>query len=174
MKKNILLILILIYSLPGYTQKNKDVPNYFPTGATNNWYSMQLYKLGEPVLFSNVSKKEIYRFTWLRTFHHPIAIRVEKNGTVYTLYWKMCDGAGGYDSGKLIVSMSRPLSKKEWNIFTRSLITINFWNIKKDKMNYQAMMVRNGYWKAKRASVTKLLTHGPQIKKVITTNAVTI
>ena len=32
----------------------------------------------EPVLSSYKGDKEIYRFTWLRTFHHPVAVRLEK------------------------------------------------------------------------------------------------
>ena len=44
----------------------------------NQWYSKTLFKMEEPVLSSYKGDKEIYRFTWLRTFHHPVAVRLEK------------------------------------------------------------------------------------------------
>jgi hypothetical protein len=44
----------------------------------NQWYSKMLFALGEPVVSNYHGDKEIYRFTWLRTFHHPVSVRLEK------------------------------------------------------------------------------------------------
>ena len=44
----------------------------------NTWYSKHLFVMREPLIYGDKSKNEVYRFTWLRTFHNPIAIRIEK------------------------------------------------------------------------------------------------
>src|SRR5690606_3456867 len=80
----------------------------------SNWYSQHLYAMKEPLLFNGETKKEIYRFTWLRTFHNPIAIRIERINSQYYLYWKRLSGAGGYEPGNLIEEKSRELTKLEW------------------------------------------------------------
>ncbi len=43
------------------------------------WFSYELYKMKEPVLFNYSLGKEIYRFTWLRSFHRPVVIKIEKD-----------------------------------------------------------------------------------------------
>jgi len=72
---------------------------------------------------------KIFRFTWLRTFHNPIVIGLENNNDSITLYWKVCDGAGGYDPGKIIQNKSKVLTIKEWNDFVASVDLVNFWNL---------------------------------------------
>jgi hypothetical protein len=42
------------------------------------WFSYYLYKLKEPVLSNYPLGKEVYRLTWLRSFHPPVVIRMEK------------------------------------------------------------------------------------------------
>jgi len=66
------------------------------------WYSKMLFALQEPVLRNYQGDKEIYRFTWLRTFHHPISVRLEKQNNIIKLFVKVCNGAGGYEPGQLI------------------------------------------------------------------------
>ena len=55
----------------------------------------------------------------------PIAIRIEKNNDNYKLYWKECDGAGGYEPGNLIINDSSVISKNEWDTF--STLSKRFW-----------------------------------------------
>jgi len=69
------------------------------------WYSSQLKALKEAPLYAEKidAKIECYRFTWLRTFHHPVVLRVDvqKEGTgKFTI--KVASGAGGYEPGKLV------------------------------------------------------------------------
>ena len=91
-------------------------------------YSKHLSALKEPLVF-NQTEKTIYRFTWLRTFHKPVAIRLEKTNKSYTLYWKETSGAGGYDPGSLIVNSSKPLTKDQWDKFISLLQSTDFWNM---------------------------------------------
>jgi hypothetical protein len=93
------------------------------------WYSQHLFAMKEPLLFNRKINKEIYRFTWLRTFHKPIAIRIEKENAEYKIYWKMLSGAGGYEPGKLITEKTKKLTEKEWLNFNELLKKSNFWKM---------------------------------------------
>ncbi len=105
----------------------KDTSNL--TQFEIKWYSGQLSAMKESVLFNDKSRNEIYRFTWLRTFHHPVAIRIEKYNHSYVLYWKMCDGAGGYAPGKLIVDKHKTITEANWNEFASRLQNLDFWRL---------------------------------------------
>lgn len=93
------------------------------------WYSKHLSAMNEPIIYSDKSEREIYRFIWLRTFHNPIAIRIEKTDNSYFLYWKLCDGAGGYEPGNLVVNEQQKIDKLIWDTFIAKLNQIDFWNL---------------------------------------------
>lgn len=93
-----------------------------------NWYARHLDALDEPVLSDSLPTK-VFRFTWLRTFHNPIVIGLENNNDSIILYWKVCDGAGGYEPGKIIENKNKILTKKEWDDFVVNVNSINFWNL---------------------------------------------
>lgn len=101
-----------------------------------NWYSEHLKALDEPVLSDSLPTK-VFRFTWLRTFDNPIVIGIENNKDSIILYWKVCDGEGGYEPGKIIENKRKKLTKKEWSKVVTSINSINFWNIPtmKNEMN---------------------------------------
>ena len=94
-----------------------------------SWYSEHLFAMKEPILFNNQNEFEIFRFTWLRTFHNPVVIRIQKNENQYQLIWKVCDGAGGYDPGNLVVDKKRIIREEEWNEFQEIIDSIDFWNL---------------------------------------------
>lgn len=102
---------------------------------TNNWFSEQLSAMQEPVI-KDVRNSEIYRFTWLRTFHKPVAIRIYKEGNKATIVWKSCNGAGGYSPGQLNASRSKKLSEKEWQKFREMLLTLDYWNMPTNKETF--------------------------------------
>ena len=95
----------------------------------NSWYSKMLYSLQEPVLKNYNGNKEIYRFTWLRTFNHPVSIRLEKQGDIVNLFSKVCDGAGGYEPGKIIFNTTINLTEKEVDIANITLDNAKFWTL---------------------------------------------
>lgn len=72
----------------------------------------------------------MFRFTWLRSFHKPVAIRIEKQGNKYLLTWKVGNGSGGYAPGKLITSKEKNITRSEWDTFQDKLNAIHFWSIK--------------------------------------------
>ena len=94
-----------------------------------NWYSKHLKALEEPILSDSLPAK-VFRFTWLRSFDNPIVIGLENNNDSIILYWKMCDGAGGYEPGKLIKDKKKQLSMNEWTLFLQKIDTLGFWNLK--------------------------------------------
>lgn len=126
---NIVYILLVCVSLIGCVSPSAAPLVYFPDTAfhrdydggqfVRNWYSKQLTALGERSLFNNKDPdKSYYRFLWLRTFDNPASVRIEKpkDGDA-VLYFKMADGAGGYDPGKLVKNSERVLNPKEFEAF---------------------------------------------------------
>ena len=101
------------------------------------WYSEMLKALKEPILFNRPSQNETYRFTWLRTFHNPVAIRIEKNGEDYMLFWKLCDGKGGYEPGQLVIDKFRKISRDDWDNFIGLLKTVDFWDMESRETGLQ-------------------------------------
>lgn len=113
----------------------KTKPNWQDTtinavdSFVNSWYSKMLFSLQEPVLKNYNGDKEIYRFTWLRTFNHPVSVRLEKQGGIVKLFSKVCDGAGGYEPGKIIVDTTINLTKKQVDTTNIKLDNANFWTL---------------------------------------------
>jgi hypothetical protein len=113
---------------------------YFPKGAFADkrgdgsflagWYSSQLHAMGEPSLSAGARGEPgtKFRFTWLRTFHHPIAARVVLSESgVGTLRLKMADGAGGYKPGKLTMNAVFPLTQDQVQHILDLIRTMGFW-----------------------------------------------
>lgn len=67
-----------------------------------------------------------FRFTWLRTFHHPICIRIEHRGGATVIYSKEANGAGGYNPGSLIVERKSVMSQKSYQKLLRKLQQVDF------------------------------------------------
>jgi hypothetical protein len=97
-------------------------PRYFPTGAfgddaefIEHWYSGQLSALKElPLCCGSKDLGVIVRFTWLRSFHHPVAIRLFRSGDGrWLLTTKVASGAGGYKPGRLVTNVKRELKANE-------------------------------------------------------------
>jgi len=94
------------------------------------WYSRELKAMGEPSLFESSKNPAIesYRFLWLRSFHHPVVVRVDlqTDGSA-TLITKLGSGAGGYPPGKLIANRSRLLTKEELQTLIAHINASGFW-----------------------------------------------
>ena len=94
------------------------------------WYSSQLRALQEPSLFelAKVPDSESYRFLWLRSFNHPIAIRVDlKPDGTGVLTTKVANGAGGFRPGVLTVNTTRILTKEEVQTILLRISKFGFW-----------------------------------------------
>ncbi len=112
---------------------------YFPESSLdlrrghlkNDWYSAQLSALQEPSLYQMIraANAESYRFLWLRTFHHPVAVRIDVNpdGTGL-LTAKTGSGAGGYRPGTISENHSQVLSKEQTSAFLSQVEASKFWS----------------------------------------------
>ena len=89
------------------------------------WYSKQLAAMGESTLPRGSA--ESYRFLWLRSFHHPVAVRMSRLGSRCVLLAKELDGAGGYEPGRLVKRLARTLSDEDCNSLTRHIAALDFW-----------------------------------------------
>lgn len=69
----------------------------------------------EPILADCEEDIEIYRFTWLRTFHNPIMIRAQKVKSNFTLTVKRLSVQGGYEPGQIIMNKTFKIKETEWD-----------------------------------------------------------
>lgn len=104
---------------------------YFPVGTfsapTERWYGGQLCAMREELL-ARSSADEAYRFLWLRSFHHPVAVRVEASGGTAALVAVELDGTGGHEPGTVERRTERSLSKEEWTTLVVAINAATFWD----------------------------------------------
>lgn len=102
---------------------------------------VQLENLNEQSLnYSELKNKEIYRFTWLRSFHHPIAIRLENTNDKYYLFWKVGKGNGGFKPKGILEESKKEITKQEWEIFETLIEKEEYINIR----NFQSYIIGDG------------------------------
>jgi hypothetical protein len=115
-------------------------PQYFPVGVFSDdpdrsefrarWYAKHLRAMGEESLLSAAANNEFlgYRFLWLRTFHHPIAmkLRIRPGGSGQLTSTEMTS-AGGYDPGKPLTTQIMELSKEQVDQFETLVRASDFW-----------------------------------------------
>jgi hypothetical protein len=115
---------------------------YFPKGTFSDdpgwdlftavWYSTHLKALNEPSLLHLSSKPsyESYRFVWLRTFRHPVTVRLDITvDGIGELTTKVSDGLGGYMPGEIIENFSRRLTRERTSLFLAGVEKNKFWEL---------------------------------------------
>lgn len=138
MRRKTFSLLFLLSALVGAIAQEP----YFPRGVLDSnahgdsfrseWYSKHLKALEEPSLLqiAKRSKAESYRFVWLRTFDHPVVVRVDiESSDSAELTTKVMSGAGGYEPGKLIENTSRPLMQQQTKKFLATIERLQFWKL---------------------------------------------
>jgi hypothetical protein len=113
---------------------------YFPAGALGDdaefeehWYSGQLAALREqPLCCGYKGSQTVVRFIWLRSFHHPVAIRLFQSGDGgWLLTTKVASGAGGYGPGHLTTNLTRKLKADEaLKILSLVAPETDYWKLK--------------------------------------------
>ncbi len=111
----------------------EDTTNNSLDTFVNTWYSKMLFALKEPILYDYRGDKEIYRFTWLRTFHHPVSVRIEKQNNSIRLFAKVCKGAGGYEPGSIIIDTTISIATNEWTALKNKIVDTHFWQLKTEE-----------------------------------------
>lgn len=83
------------------------------------WYAKVWRAADEPSLYlqsreARTAARRTYRFTWLRTFHAPVTVRLdERDGGRFWMTAKRLSGAGGYDPGQVADTVERMLTVDE-------------------------------------------------------------
>ncbi len=116
--------------------------SYFPSGALSDydksdsfkarWYSEQLRALDEPSLLKEAkdSGLQSYRFVWLRTFHHPLAVRLDiMSDGRGKLTVKIANGTGGYKPGTLIENTTASVTQQQTGKFLEQVRDARFWEL---------------------------------------------
>lgn len=119
----------------------RENDSFFPenfNGRFEEWFSKHLRSMNESRLTKDQSD-EVYRFLWLRSFHHPIAVRISRQDNQYSLSAIELSGAGGYEPGEILKNKSRRLSDAEWLTFTRKLEESCFWKVASQDMNTRGL-----------------------------------
>jgi hypothetical protein len=137
MRRIITVVFILALALEVSAQES-----YFPKGAFSDysrvdlgraeWYSKHLKALSEPSLLvlAKNPKLESYRFIWLRTFDHPVTVRLDiRADGLGNLSTKVASGTGGDEPGQIIENTSRPLTQEQTKIFLDRIKQTRFWNL---------------------------------------------
>ena len=92
--------------------------------------------------------KEVYRFLWLRTFDHPIFVRVERDTYSFDLIAREFDGKGGYEPGKPSRKDEFSITQDEWCEFMRLVEKADFWKMETIRIKKSDGTVHIGFWKA--------------------------
>lgn len=95
-------------------------------------YSKFLTALHEPSLWeaSRTQRTPSYRFLWLRSFHHPVSVRldVQSDGTAMVTT-TITSGKGGYEPGKVIETRTRKLNGEQTRWFLDVVDEVKFWSL---------------------------------------------
>jgi hypothetical protein len=119
---------------------------YFPAGTfyshkkademAQDFNSARLAAMNEPVLSSLTAPDvEIYRFSWFRSFHPAVAVRLWRAGSERCMSVKQLDGLGEFQGDEyvpprsLAVDQVRPLTAGEWDKFSSLLEGADFWGM---------------------------------------------
>ena len=127
-----------------------------------DWCTKFLQAMDEPSLVHPDRQWETYRFLWLRTFHHPIAIRLEHHCSDCALVVKELDGRGGYEPGEICRNISRIIRDQERAKFLSLLDRAHYWELLSGTMFGHldsALWVLEGYCNGKYHVVSR---HSPR------------
>lgn len=115
---------------------------YFPPGVFSidarvdqcerSWFSNALRSADEPALWtaSGIQEGEVYRFTWLRSFHQPIVIRLTLDTNESgKLFAKVMSGSGGHGPADVSTRDEFRLIPADVASFLEKLQKAHFWGL---------------------------------------------
>lgn len=144
MQRVLLGVILLVFVFPASSQVRYFPPKVFSSEDAqldqfvSEWYSSKLKILEEPSLLEMAGDRnvETYRFLWLRTFHKPVAVRLQlSNDGRAVLFAKVATGTGGFPDKNphLLQNFSRPVSSEQVQAFRRLLGKMDFWTLPRDR-----------------------------------------
>jgi hypothetical protein len=123
--------LLIICSIPlstGWSTWIQYLPDELPGNA---WYSKILDGMNEPSLFERKSDRNVvsFRFLWLRSFHNPIAVRIEETPNGIKGRLVRLDGRSGYHPGQVAEEREFLMTAEQWKTFEQLISTAGFWGM---------------------------------------------
>ena len=73
--------------------------------------------------------EEIYRLTWIPTFHAPTVIRIWRSGNEHFITTKRLGGKGGYGLGEIEIEQTHSLTTQEWQILKDLIHQSSYWKM---------------------------------------------
>lgn len=128
---------------------------YFPEGAffpdrhtdqlVRDLYAKYLAEMQERSLLRLQSSNEdsVYRFTWLRSFHSKVVVRVWTDGQVKMLSFKELKSDNRGKNRELSGEQTRNLTIDEWNEFVRLVNEVCVWGL---PSGAQEAIAADGAW----------------------------
>ena len=118
----------------GYFPIKKKTGDEGITAFEARWYGTALERMKEPKLpaLTKGPSTVIYRLLILPNYSNPIAVRVNKHGTIYRVSARRLDGRGGYDPGKLVESREVELSADDSKTLDGVIRDLNFLQLATD------------------------------------------
>jgi hypothetical protein len=99
----------------------------------------------EPSLLCGNEVAETYRFLWLRSFHHPIAVRIERSGDGISLEAVELSETGSYPSS-VLHRAKRTLSSQDWAELQALLVRSDFWKLPTKRPDDSILMMDGAGW----------------------------
>lgn len=130
-------VLLAFLAIPSCAQDGLYFPN-LALGETQqqhdfvaDWYTKRLKALGEPsMLQMSKTPTYAYRFLWLRTFHNPVAVRLNVNGDGTSIVKvKVTNGKGGYEPGELVKNETRKVDAQRTDWFLGQVERLAYWTL---------------------------------------------
>jgi hypothetical protein len=103
--------------------------NFDQDAALRSWSSDELRKMLEPSLSCGDAPGDTFRFTWLRSFHPPVTVRVFAGSRSAEIVAVLMSGSGGYAPAAAVDQTHRALSPREWKNLNDALVQSDFWNL---------------------------------------------
>jgi hypothetical protein len=92
-------------------------------------YSYELLRMGEPSLSCGNASQDSFRFTWLRSFHPPVAVRVSRSRGAVDLIATEMSGSGRAAPDGVVDQPRRRLSSTEWEDLEGAFVRADFWRL---------------------------------------------
>lgn len=92
------------------------------------WWSNTLRMFKEPILDARL-KKDVYRFLWLRSFHEPIVITLQKNNRDVSILWKRIKYRDTSGSSYDISVVLKKIPRNKWQKFEKMLGSIDYYTM---------------------------------------------
>jgi len=110
----------LTYYFPSVIKTKDTIVTTGISPSQQNWYASDLYAAKEPILFNYYTGNDLYRFTWIRSFHLPVIISIQRDKNKVWMITKELDRHPQFT--KITYSHTNLLDVVKHNISTTDII----------------------------------------------------